>query len=185
MTTIATAASDCELEQVLALQQRYHVRALTPEEQSAGGFVFAEHTLPLLKRMATKLPQAVALSDGRVVAYCLALCVSLRSALPQLAPMFEQFGRCRYKGRALADRRFFVGGQVCVDREHRGQGLMSRLYRHLRQSAPSEYDLCVTEVARRNEVSLRAHEKMGFETIATYSDGAQEWTIVAWELRGP
>jgi hypothetical protein len=34
-------------------------------------------------------------------------------------------------------------------------------------------------------VSVRAHERMGFESISTYSDGSQVWVIVAWNLAHP
>ena len=56
-----------------------------------------------------------------------ALPLSLRNELPSLVPMFEQFSRCMYRGRPLSDLRFFVGGQVCVDKAHRGRRLLARL----------------------------------------------------------
>lgn len=182
MIAVTTAATDAQLEGILALQRRYHARAVSAEVQAAEGFVFAEHTLPLLRRMSALSPQAVAVLDDRVVAYCLTLPLALKAEVPALVPMFEQFTRTSYRGEPLVARRFFVGGQVCVDREHRGKGLVPRLYEHLRQALP-ECDLCVTEIATRNRVSIRAHEKMGFEIIATYSDAADEWAIVAWDLR--
>jgi GNAT superfamily N-acetyltransferase len=183
LTNIAVASSEQHLEQILALQRRYQARALSPEVQAAEGFVFAEHSLPLLKRMAAELPQAIALADDQVVGYCLSLPLSLGSELPDLAPMFEQLARCAYEGRRLSDCTFFIGGQVCVDRPHRGRGLLARLYDHVRASVGSEYSLCVTEIAARNDVSLRAHRKMGFEPISTYSDGQEQWVVVAWKLR--
>src|SRR5262245_2008047 len=115
---ITVASSDRHLEEILALQKRFHARAVSAETQASEGFVFAEHTLPLLRRMAEQSPQAIALHDGHVAAYCLSLPHSLRSEIPSLAPMFEQFERCAYRGRPLSDYRFFVGGQVCVDRDH-------------------------------------------------------------------
>jgi RimJ/RimL family protein N-acetyltransferase len=99
--------------------------------------------------------------------------------------MFEQFGRSVYRQRPLRDYRFIVGGQTCVDRDQRGQGLMARLYDQVRVSLPFPCDLCVTEVATRNQVSLRAHERMGFEPVSTYSDGREDWVVVAWDLSRP
>src|SRR5262245_15668489 len=163
MPTITAASSDQHFEEILALQRRYHARAVSTEVQAREGFVFAEHTLALLKRMAAQAPQAIALSNDHVVGYCLSLPLSLQGELPSLAPMFEQFSRCTYRGKPLAEYRYIVGGQVCVDREYRGQRLMARLYGHLRTSVNGTFDLCVTEIATRNIVSVRAHEKMGFE----------------------
>ena len=185
MTAITIASTDQHLEEILALQRRYHARAVSAEVQSREGFVFAEHTLPLLRRMAAESPQAIAVSEGHVVGYCLSLPLSLQTEVPSLAPMFEQLRQCVYRGKPLSAYRFVVGGQVCVDREHRGKGLLARLYEQLRVSSGPDFDLCVTEIATRNRVSVRAHERMGFEIISTYSDPREEWVIVAWDLSRP
>src|SRR5690242_7041638 len=103
MTTITVASSDAHLEQILDLQRRYHARSLSPELQHAEGFVFAEHTLPLLQRMAAVLPQAIALFENKVVGYCLAMHPSLRAAVPSLVTMFEQFESCTYRGKPLSE----------------------------------------------------------------------------------
>lgn len=182
---LEVASSTAHFEQILDLQRRYHVSALPPDAQDREGFVFARHSLPLLRRMAAELPQAIAVADGVVVGYCLALSLGLRGELPSLAPMFEQFDRCAWQGRPLSGIRFFVGGQVCVDRAFRGRGLLARLYEQVRIAAPGAYELCVTEIATRNQVSIRAHQRIGFETIAEYSDGSEDWEIVAWKLSRP
>lgn len=183
MITLDLATTDAHFQQILDLQRRYHAGTLTRDVQVREGFVFAEHSAPLLRRMSAELPQAVVLSDDVVVGYCLTLPRSLHHEVPAIAPMFEQFSRCAYRGRPLLACTFLVGGQVCVDRAYRGRGLMGRLYEHVRRSAPSEYELCVTEIATRNQVSIRAHAKVGFEEIGQYSDGREEWVIVAWPLR--
>ena len=184
MTVITHASTDEQLRQILELQRRYHLRATPAEAQTAEGFVYAEHTLSLLQRMAAASPQAIALSADRVVGYCLSLPTSMGAEVPALVPMFEQLERCQYRGQPLAARRFFVGGQVCVDREHRGQRLLQRLYEHLALCLAPTHDLCVTEISSRNLVSLRAHEKMGFERVATYEGDNETWIIVAWDLAG-
>ena len=186
MIHLDVAPSARHFEQILDLQRRYHAGALSPDAQEREGFVFAEHSVSLLGRMSAELPQAIAVAnDDVVVGYCLSLSLSLRHELPSLAPMFDQFDRCAYHGRPLSTYSFFVGGQVCVERAYRGHGLLARLYEQVRLSAPKTYELCVTEIAVRNQVSLRAHERMGFETISTYSDGSEAWVIVAWDLAHP
>src|SRR5262249_4486896 len=134
MTNIDVASSDQHFEQILALQRRYHTRSLSAEAQAQEGFVFAQHSVPLLRRMAAELPQAVALVDNVFVGSCLSLPLSFRNDLPSLAPMFDQFSGGEYGGRPLSDLSFFVGGQVCVDRAYRGRRLLARLYDHVRES---------------------------------------------------
>jgi GNAT superfamily N-acetyltransferase len=184
MSSISTAnaSSDADFEQILALQRRYLRQALTAREQSEEGFVYLQHDAGLLRRMAAALPQAIALADGRVVGYCLSLSTDLRRELPGLEPMFAQFERCSYGGRPLLSYRLFVGGQVCVERDFRGQGLAGRLYHQARRSLPERYDLCVTEIAARNRVSIASHEKVGFRPLLSYSDGTEDWVVVAWDL---
>jgi GNAT superfamily N-acetyltransferase len=182
MITLTTAATHEHLEGILALQQRNHLHVVPDEAQSREGFVYVRHTLPVLARMAAASPQAIALDGDRVVGYCLSLPPSLQHEVPILAPMFEQFGRCRFRDTPLAETRYVVGGQVCVDHDYRGQGLLARLYRQVRDSLGSACEVCVTEIATRNEVSVRAHEKMGFAAIARYNDGREDWVIVAWDL---
>jgi hypothetical protein len=62
--------------------------------------------------------------------------------------------------------------------------LLARLYHQVRRSAGDAYDVCVTEIATRNPVSIRAHEKMGFEIISSYRGAGEDWVIVAWDLSG-
>ena len=185
MIDITVASTDRHLEEILELQRRYHTRTLPPEVQAREGFVFAEHTVPLLRRMAAESPQAIAVSEGHVVGYCLTLPPSLKAEVPSLIPMFEQFRRCVYRGKPLSAYSLVVGGQVCVDRAQRGRRLLARLYEQIRVSVGPAAELCVTEIAIRNPVSIRAHEKMGFEIISRYSDPREEWVIVAWDLSRP
>lgn len=179
------ALTDADFTGIVDLQRRNLRQALTPQEQDAGGFVYLQHGVPLLRHMASRLPQAIAVADGRVVGYCLALAPELRAQMPDLEPMFVQFARCRYRGAPLSSHRFFVGGQVCVDRAYRGRGLAAQLYRQVRRSLPAPYEVCITEIAARNRASLASHENMGFQRILDYSDGQEDWVVVAWDLAGP
>lgn len=183
--TITTASSDAQLEQILALQQRYLLQKLTRDQQHNEGFVYVEHSLPLLRNMVTQSPLAIAVVAGRVVGYCLSMTVAMRDSIPSLVPMFDQFARCNYQGRALSSYRYVAGGQVCVDREYRGQGLLARLYHEVARASPPTCELCVTEIATRNTVSIKAHQKMGFEAVSTYADAHEEWVVVVWDLRKP
>ena len=180
--SFAIASTAQHFEQILHLQQQNVGRALTAEQQAQQGFVFAEHTLALLHLMAAHLPQVIAVSHDTVIGYNLAMPVTMKQAMPSLVPMFTEFERTTYKARPLTAYHFMVGGQVCVDKAFRGQGLMRQLYHETRHRLPPGYQLCVTEVAARNQVSLKAHQKMGFEVVSTYHDGTELWHVVVWDL---
>ena len=63
------ATTDAHFAQIIHLQQQNLARALSAEHQAQHGFVFAEHTLPLLHMMATHLPQVIAVHEGSVIGY--------------------------------------------------------------------------------------------------------------------
>jgi L-amino acid N-acyltransferase YncA len=176
------ARNPAHFDQILALQQRNLLAAVDPADRATQGFVYARHTRALLEAMAAELPQVVALDAGRVVGYTLAMPASMRDAIPQLVPMFEQFDRARWRGRALSSYRYMVGGQICVDHGYRGRGLLHALYLECRRRLPPDYELCVTEVSEHNAVSLRAHLRMGFEAVASYPDADDRWQILVWDL---
>jgi GNAT superfamily N-acetyltransferase len=174
------AQTDAQFEQILQLQQQNLMATLSEEQQAKEGFVYARHTIDLLKTMAARLPQIIALHEDRLVGYNLSMHSSMAHALPELTPMFEAFDSCHYKGNRLTDYAFIVGGQVCVAKAYRGQGLLKKLYHATRESISPDYQLCVTEIADNNLPSLKAHRGMGFETLHTYHDGRTLWHIVAW-----
>ncbi len=183
MEIVLVAASTAQqFEQILQLQRQNLFSTISEEQQAQQGFVFAQYNIALLEMMASHLPQVIAVNNGKVIGYNLAMPVSMKNELPSLVPMFTEFERSKYKGRPLAEYRFMVGGQVCVDQDFRGQGLLRRLYHETRNMLPPGYQLCVTEVATRNDVSLRAHQKMGFEVVSTYHDGKEQWNVVVWDL---
>lgn len=176
------ASTEQQFDQILQLQKQNLYTEIDETEQVNHGFVFAEHTMPLLKKMASYLPQIVALHQGQVVGYNLAMHVSLKNDIPSLIPMFNIFNETCYQGKPLDCYSFIVGGQVCVDKAFRGQGLLKRLYVETKNRLPSGFQLCVTEVSARNSLSLKAHLKMGFEEIKTYQDDKEVWRVIAWNL---
>lgn len=165
-----------ELKQILDLQQLNLPHRLSPEELGSEGFVTVEHTLELLKRMHALAPSIVAREDGRLAGYALVMPVECRAQIPILEPMFE-----RLDALGLGARRYYVMGQICVDRRWRGKGVFDLLYQAHRKHLRSRFDCCVTEVATRNTRSMRAHERVGFEPIDRYQDATDEWVVLRWD----
>ncbi len=68
-------------------------------------------------------------------------------------------------------------------KEYRGLGLVDRLYGHFRESLQGRYRCAVTDVARANQRSLKAHLKVGFQVIHAIEFDGLEWDIVLWDWR--
>ena len=73
-------------------------------------------------------------------------------------------------------------GQICIDAPFRGQGLFDRMYREHKNQFATHFDFVVTEVAVINARSMRAHARVGFETIDRYRDETNEWAVLLWDF---
>ena len=127
--------------------------------------------------------QIIAKHDEKVVGYALVMRPELKHIVPVLVPMFELLGTLYYRGVPLPESKYYVMGQICVAKAYRGQGLFDMLYHKHREVYQSQFDFIVTEVATRNKRSLRAHERVGFETIHVYTDELDEWAVVLWDWK--
>ncbi len=128
--------------------------------------------------------QVVAKVDDQVVAYALVMLRSFRERIPVLRPLFEQLDLLGLRSAWGDQRDFFVMGQICVGRPHRGSGVFGELYATMRAHYAERYRMVVTEISGRNTRSLRAHEKVGFEVLREYAtEHGGEWTIVGWDWR--
>jgi hypothetical protein len=183
---IGVARGDDDLRQILALQAMNLPAALDPDELRAQGFVTLRHDLALLREMNEPWGHIIAKPSGseEVVAYALVMLQQFRGRLPVLDPMFERLDRLEYRGRALAAYRWYVMGQICVAKAHRGRGLVEQLYAEHRRRMSADFDLMITEIDRANPRSVRAHEKAGFGVLCEFlSEAGNEWLVVGMDLR--
>lgn len=172
-----------EIEQLLALQQSNLPANISPEEAIEQGFVTVEHDFELMQAMNNAEAHIVAKDGDKVVGYCLVMLDSFQDRIPVLQPMFDLFVTLNYQGKPLNDYHFFVMGQVCIDKAYRGQGVFDGMYAQLGKTYAHKYDFVITEVATRNQRSIKAHQRVGFDLLHHYVDPRGEaWDIVLWEF---
>lgn len=177
------AQSDQELEQMLDLQRQNVLEAVQTEEIASQGFVTLRHDLDLLREMNHPHPHIVARDGEKIVGYALVMLRKFEEGLPLLAPMFERINIRSFKGHSLAKANYFIMGQVCVDRNYRGQGIFRGLYEEMRRQLSPHFQYMVTEAAHRNKRSVRAHLSVGCEILEEYAseiDG-EKWVIFIWD----
>ncbi len=176
------ATKDEELEQVLALQRRNVEESLSAEEVTRQGFVTVHHDLELLRDMNRAEPHVIATSDGQVVGYALVMVRAFEERVPILAPMYDMLSQLTYDGKPMDEYNYFIMGQVCVDKPMRGRDIFAGMYCQMREVYSHRYDMVITEVARRNTRSIRAHEKVGFQLLHRYRDSdREEWDVILWD----
>ncbi|MBC7893353.1 MAG: GNAT family N-acetyltransferase [Sphingobacteriaceae bacterium] len=174
------AQGDAALEKILTLQAENLRGTLTPEHQSAQGFLTFRYDLPLLQRMNNALPHVVAATDTQLAGYALSTTPEICRENPLLRPLVERLDGLVFGGKPFAERRFYVMGQICVAEGFRGQGVFDGLYQTHQALYDTQFDCLVTEISLQNTRSLAAHRRVGFEVIDEVQDAADRWAVVMW-----
>lgn len=175
--------SNSELKQILELQNENHYENLSQESKKENGFLTVKHNLDLLSKMNEKAKQVIATDNGKVVGYALVMLKRFKDLIPVLVPMFKTLENIKYNNASLSNFRYYVMGQVCISKDYRGKGIFKSLYEKHKQEYSKKFDLCLTEVSSSNTRSMRAHQKIGFKTIHTFTDETDEWNILLWDWK--
>ncbi|MFN0174054.1 MAG: N-acetyltransferase family protein [Saprospiraceae bacterium] len=180
----SSVATSDEVTQILDLQAQNHVLNVSPAVAQEQGFVTVKHDPLVLQRMNEVAPSIIAKDGGRVVGYALVMPRSFSADIPILQPMFDLLDTLSWQGTPLCENsRWFAMGQICVAEGYRGMGVFDGMYQKMKEVCQSEFDFVITEIAERNVRSIRAHERVGFETLHTFSDAVagEVWRVVVWD----
>ncbi|MDI9309288.1 MAG: GNAT family N-acetyltransferase [Limnohabitans sp.] len=184
MITYSNAKTESELIGIIDLQKSNLPVSISAEEALEQGFVTVQHTLEVLQKMNTIEKHTIALDDEKVVGYVIAMTKKSKDDIEILKPMFELFDQISYANKKVSDYNYMVVGQVCVDKEYRGQGIFDTLYQNYKSDFASKYDFAITEIAVKNQRSMAAHNRIGFKEIHRYTaPDLVEWSVVLWDWK--
>ena len=170
-----------ELQQIIELSHKNMRANFSEADQQMNGFVTWSYSLQLLQQMNTQQPHVIVKDNDKVIGYALVALREARRFHPDLNAMIVQLETLEYNNKKLSEYKYYVMGQVCVDAAYRGKHVFQMLYTQHKRLFEKDFDFVVTEISTRNKRSMRAHEKVGFKTIYTYSDAIDEWNVVVWE----
>jgi hypothetical protein len=181
MPKAALVSTQQELHEILQLQEKNLPENLSVDEFRSQGFVTIHHDLHLLNTMHQLAPSVIIKDKDQVIAYALTMLGECSRLVPGLISMFSLLDSCNWQNKSLSKIPYYVMGQVCVEKKHRGRGLFDALYAHHKKTYSSRFDLLVTQISVRNPRSTKAHERVGFKTIHQHRDKQDEWLVVAWD----
>ncbi len=181
--TATQTTTDKDLQQILELQQRNLRGVNTQTEEKEQGFVTVTHNLEILRQMHQLEPSILVKDGDELAGYALVMPQACSSIVPELLPLFAGLKDLSYQMKPLSQYRYYVMGQICVAAAYRGKGVFDLLYQTHRDLLQHKYDFVITEVAKRNTRSMRAHERVGFELLHTHADALDEWAVIIWDWR--
>jgi hypothetical protein len=182
---ITTVKSDADVQGILDLQQANLKKNISQETIESQGFVTVEHDLKVLRLMNDAEPSIIAKDGEKVVGYCLAMLPQFRNEIPILASLFDAIDKIAYEGTVLKNYKYLVMGQVCVGDGYRGIGLFDKMYHKMREELAAQYEFCITDIAKSNQRSVKAHTRVGFEVVHEFYEEKlnETWIVVAWDWR--
>ena len=175
--TYHRTSTDKELHQILKLQKENLSLSLSNEEKQNEGFVTVNHTFEVLKRMNDKCAHCIVKHENKVIGYVLCMLNEFRNDVPELIAMFDYMDGI-VESKELAKLKYFIMGQVCVDKRFRGQGVFRGLYSFLESELGKDYDAVITEVSARNRRSSEAHKAVGFELLDKHTEDNEDWELI-------
>lgn len=181
MVSLKLVTNEDELKGIQELQAQNLRKHLSELEASTQGFLMAEYSFDFLYKMHQAAPSVIAVSDGKVVGYALVALKSIRDEHPLLADLFNTIDTLDFKSQNLKEVNYVVVGQLCVGVGFRGIGLVDKLYQYYRDNYAAQYEYLITDVAKANERSLKAHKKTGFQVIDELNFEGIGWDIVLWD----
>jgi hypothetical protein len=183
MLLVTTVSNKDELLQIHQLSQENLKQNLSAGERAVEGFVTWLYSVDLLEQMHQLAPSVIVKDGDKVVGYALTTLREARAFHPDLETLFRNLEAVQYKGQALASYSFYCMGQICVAKAYRGKGMVDSLYQKHKEIYSGQFDFILTEISIRNPRSMRAHQKIGFQTIYTHTDDMDEWDVVVWDWK--
>jgi len=141
--------------------------------------VTAQYSPEFLAELHSHCPSVVAKVGDAVVGYVIAATRAINVKHKVLRAMYEAITTHE----AAEGFNFVLCGQLCVDKPFRGRGLAIDLYKWFRKELESEFDGVITDISVYNPRSLKAHHKVGFQTIGQMTFESSQWDLVMWDWR--
>jgi hypothetical protein len=185
MLTTKLATTDQEIQQIAALSNANRSTNISEEELSSEGFVSWVYDSEILRTINAITPSVIVMDEEILAGYAITLTSECLRVYPNAAHTYNHVSPLHFKGRPLGEQRFYLMGQICVAKAWRGQGIVGALYNGHRQYYSPLFDALVTEISMVNPRSLKAHQKVGFETIDRHLENGHDWAVVAWDWTRP
>ena len=136
---------------------------------SNGGFLSIEFSNDWFERVLSEMPIIVARRDGRIVGYLVSSPLSVAADAPIIQAKLRA-----YPGSGNP----YNHGPVCIAKEERNQGLISRMFAALRERLRGREGIAF--VRSDNAASLAAHAKLGMRQVAEFTHDGVAYVVVAY-----
>jgi hypothetical protein len=168
-----------DFDGILRLQYQNLLTTLLGKDLSQG-FLSIEFTRKQLHKINSELGIFVALRGKEVVGYLMAESVEFAVVSPLIAHLLKRLNEFVFDDVPLSSCHLFVYGPVCIDKQHRGQGVLKKLFDVMLRTLQGQYDVGIAFVSALNPRSFNAHKnKLGMQMVDEFEfNGQKYWTLI-------
>lgn len=172
-------AQEKDLAGISQLQDENLSKNISLEEKLNEGFVVVKTPPDLLKEIAVQEGITIAQLDKKIIGYLIPMSVEHGQKISFWNPFIKKIKTIQLEGKPLDDYQYCILSQVCIDKNHRGKGILEKLYKDLEERLADKYDFGISEIETNNQRSLQAHlNKIGLKIVEKYSVEGKDWYIV-------
>ncbi len=176
-------ATSADFEGILLLQHQNLLTTLRGEDLSQG-FLSIEFTREQLHKISSELGIFVAIQGRKIIGYLMAESIELAVGSPLIAHLLKRLKDFVFEDVSLSSCSLFVYGPVCIDKQHRGNGILEGLSNIMLQTLKGQYDVGIAFVPEQNLRSLHAHQvKLGMQIIDEFEFNGQKYRTVAFKIK--
>lgn len=177
----ARIATSLDVDGVLALQDLYLYARLNEEERKRG-FVTTPFSRQQIEEIMDMDGLFIAEEDQEIIAYVYAGTWDYFDKWPIFPYMTSRFSSLKYKSYEISRSATFQYGPVCVHEKFRGKGTFNATFESMRLEWIKKFPLSLTFINAVNEVSEKAHLKLGWEVIDRFSFNDKNYLTLAYEM---
>jgi|SRR5690554_1885123 len=171
-----------DIEGVLSLQEKYLFRNMSEQERKRG-FVTTPFTKSQIQEVIKQNGLFVALNDkDEIIAYVFAADWEYFEQWEIFNYMVSRFPQISFHGSEITTKNTFQYGPICIDIPYRGKGVMSLLMEEMRVEFLKRFPISITFINQINEVSTRAHKKIGWEIVDSFEFNDNKYIALGLDM---
>jgi len=96
--------------------------------------------------------------------------------------MTARFPDLTFKNGEITPQNSFQYGPVCIDIQYRGKKILNSIFEIMRLEFVQKFPLSITFINKVNQISLRAHQKLGWEVVDEFHFNDNQYLGLAFDM---
>ncbi len=176
-------ATTHDIHQVLALQKQ-NLFANLSEAEREDGYVTTPFTYAQIREIIGLKGLFVTEMEGEIIGYAFAGSWKYFSQWKMFKVMIASLPKLIFDGKRINTQNTFQYGPICIDKNHRGNGVLQSLFEKMRLEMLKKYPISITFINKENKRSLFAHtQKLNWDIIDEFEFNDNTYLTLGFDMK--